>query len=298
MSRRYTVACLAGNGVGPELMAEASRALAAVTRLHGLTVEEVHVPFGSEAFVRMGHPLPASTRQAYRGADAVLVAGDDPALDGVEADLDLRSGLVRVVAPGHADLAVVFPLGVDIGEWTTEQAFELACARRGRIAIVGAHVAGLSERWPGLEIEALSSSRATVRRLAVEPECFDVVLAQRALADALAHVAAFGARGRLLAFGRLSPSGPGVFFPDHPAADDAGQGTADPGSVLLAAALTLGEGLGERAAAWTLERAIAAAAQGGRGPRTRATTRERTDAVLAELTSTVATAEFSWEPAA
>ena len=37
--KRYTVACLAGDGIGPELMAEASRAIAAVSRLYGFAVE-------------------------------------------------------------------------------------------------------------------------------------------------------------------------------------------------------------------------------------------------------------------
>ena len=50
-TRRYVVACLAGNGIGPEVMAEASRALAQVSRLHGFLVEEVHPPFAGEALV-------------------------------------------------------------------------------------------------------------------------------------------------------------------------------------------------------------------------------------------------------
>ena len=63
---RYTVACLAGDGIGPELIAEASRALAAVSRLHGFTVEELHLPFGRDAVRRFGHPLPPATRAACR----------------------------------------------------------------------------------------------------------------------------------------------------------------------------------------------------------------------------------------
>ena len=38
--KQYTVACLSGDGIGPELMAEASRALAEAGRLHGFRVEE------------------------------------------------------------------------------------------------------------------------------------------------------------------------------------------------------------------------------------------------------------------
>lgn len=88
-ARRYTVACLAGDGIGPELMAEASRALQAVSRLHGFDVVDVHIPFGGDAVRRFGHPLPASTRAACREANAVLVAATrEPALEGVKADTE------------------------------------------------------------------------------------------------------------------------------------------------------------------------------------------------------------------
>ena len=53
------VACLAGDGVGPELMAEASRALAAVAHQHGFELQGVHVPYGGEAFLRSGQFLSA-----------------------------------------------------------------------------------------------------------------------------------------------------------------------------------------------------------------------------------------------
>ena len=60
MTRRteFTIAALSGDGVGAELMAEASRALAAVSRLHGFEVDLVHAPFAAEAVTRSGHPLP------------------------------------------------------------------------------------------------------------------------------------------------------------------------------------------------------------------------------------------------
>ena len=38
--KRYTVACLSGDGIGPEVMAEASRALAYVSRMHGFGIAE------------------------------------------------------------------------------------------------------------------------------------------------------------------------------------------------------------------------------------------------------------------
>ena len=57
------MACLAGDGVGPELMAETSRVFAEVARLHAFHLDDVHLPFGGEALTRYGHPLPQSTRE-------------------------------------------------------------------------------------------------------------------------------------------------------------------------------------------------------------------------------------------
>jgi 3-isopropylmalate dehydrogenase len=304
-SRRYTLACLAGSGSGPELMAEASRALAAAGRPHGLRLDEVHAPFGSEAFVRMGHPLPLSTRRTYRDADAILLASPDPAVDGVEADLDLRAAFARVLVPGRVDLCIVSPLddGGD-GEWAVERAFELACTRRGRLTTVGGDesrrelVARLAESCPGLHVEELTGS-AALPLAATETERFDVIVGDRSFADALAHVAAYRAPGRMAAAGRLAAGGPGLFYPDHGADEDgAGQGMTDPAPMLLAAALALGEGLGERAAARTLERALVSARLGGRNGGVAAGSRELTDGVLAALPSWVANSEFPEEAAA
>jgi isocitrate/isopropylmalate dehydrogenase len=66
-----TFACLAGDGVGPELMAAATRALDRVAHLHSLELADVHLPFAGEAMTRSGHPLPPETRNAYREVDAI-----------------------------------------------------------------------------------------------------------------------------------------------------------------------------------------------------------------------------------
>ena len=101
MSRRYTVACLAGDGVGPELTAEASRVLAVVSRLHGFGITELHLPFGGEALVRFGHRLPLGTQSDLGRADAVLVAAPgEPAFQLVKAALDPVCSLTR--ASRHA----------------------------------------------------------------------------------------------------------------------------------------------------------------------------------------------------
>src|SRR5438046_9255930 len=127
----WTVACLAGDGVGPELMAETTRVLAEVARLHHFQLDDVHLPFGGEALTRFGHPLPQSTREAYRRADAIFVSSpDDPAFDGVKADLDLGWRVSRVHNGVRGDLVVVEPVGYGADEPAATPAFQLAAAGR------------------------------------------------------------------------------------------------------------------------------------------------------------------------
>ena len=71
-----TIACLAGDGVGPELMAAATRALDGVAELHSLQLDDVHLPFGGEGVTRSGHPLPRrdARRLSQRRRDPRRVA--------------------------------------------------------------------------------------------------------------------------------------------------------------------------------------------------------------------------------
>lgn len=282
----YTVACVAGTGVGPEMIAEASRAVTAASRFHGFAVEEQHVAFGTAALMRFGHPFPLSSRRSVLAADAILVApGADEPLDGLEAELDLRASVARIRFDGQGELTVLAPLRDDAWAWTLERAFELACASRGRVALVG-----VDERWSAdadlaeadrdcLEVERLDAAEA-VRRLVLAPHEFDVLVCGPELAAPAAELAGCNARGRVSAWGRLAANGPSVFGAAvelEPA--EAGYGVVDPRSLLLAAALLLGEGLGERTAAATLSSAVGRARLAGR----QASTRDVANAVLAEL---------------
>jgi 3-isopropylmalate dehydrogenase len=282
---------LAGDGVGPELMAETSRVLAEVARLHALHLEDVHLPFGGEALTRYGHPLPAATRDAYRLADAILVSSpDDPAFDGVKADLALAWRVSRVHNEVRGDLVVVEPVGYGTDEVAIARAFQLAAARRARLTSVGSTpewtelVVAEANGWDGLEVEHLTLGEV-LTRFRDHPGTVDLVVAGSHLAGAIVDAAAHLA-GSLhnVASGWLSTSGPGVFAAQ--VCDDAevaGFGVADPAGTLLAASLLLGEGLGARSAARTLERAVAAVADGPRPSVT--TTREFTDEVIGNLSA-------------
>ncbi|HEY2935994.1 MAG TPA: isocitrate/isopropylmalate family dehydrogenase [Gaiellaceae bacterium] len=308
MSRQYTVACLAGEGVGSELMAEATRALRAVSSLHGFRVEELHVPFGSESFSRSGHRLPAETRNACRFADAILVGvARDTALQGVAAELDLRARIARL-RTGSSDVLVVSPFGAEPERWAVERAFELAAARRGHVTAVGVDsrwrrlVDQMAEHHHPTSVEHLAFADALVQ-LSPAATTADVVLAEGPLAEPLEGLVASGANGgRVSAGGRLAGEGPGLFFATHGAAHAiAGFGVANPSGMLLATALMLGEGLGERAAARTLVRAGSDALR--IGVRTQdmissgvaSTTREFVDVVLDELLRARRDIEFFME---
>lgn len=115
------IACLAGDGIGPEIMAEARRVLQALD-LPGLTLWEGDV--GGVGYKRHGHPLPPETLEMAKAADAVLFgAVGDPDCDGLErhlrpeqAILGLRQALglfanlrPATMFPGLEDLSALRP---------------------------------------------------------------------------------------------------------------------------------------------------------------------------------------------
>jgi 3-isopropylmalate dehydrogenase len=172
------VVCLPGDGIGPEVMAEAVRALAIVAP--DVAVES-H-PLGANAVASDGQALPPSTLAACLEADAVLMgavglddqlASDDHpegAMFTLRQKLDVYANLRPFQAP-NVDLLVVRELvgglyfgargerpdGVvfDTCEYHPEQVerilrrgFELAGQRRGRLTSVDkANVLATSRMW-------------------------------------------------------------------------------------------------------------------------------------------------------
>ncbi|MEG3179197.1 3-isopropylmalate dehydrogenase [Sphingomonas sp. LT1P40] len=78
------IAILPGDGIGPEVTAEARRVLDALNL--GLTFEEA--PVGGAAYFSDGHPLPPATLDLAKRADAILFgAVGDPRCDNLERHL-------------------------------------------------------------------------------------------------------------------------------------------------------------------------------------------------------------------
>src|SRR5262249_31386822 len=77
------VACLSGDGIGPEVMAEAGRVIDAASAMFGISIRQVHLPFGGDAIDKYGDPFPAHVRAAVKASDAVLLgAVGGPRWDG------------------------------------------------------------------------------------------------------------------------------------------------------------------------------------------------------------------------
>ena len=66
------IAILPGDGIGPEIMAEAVKVLNAIASKFKLSLHMQHADVGGAAYEKHGHPLPPATLQLAQESDAVL----------------------------------------------------------------------------------------------------------------------------------------------------------------------------------------------------------------------------------
>jgi 3-isopropylmalate dehydrogenase len=95
--KRYTIAALPGDGIGPEVTAEAVRVLRAAADLHGFRVEIAEYAVGAAGVAEAGDSLPPRTREAVTQADAVLLgAVGHPSLATAEGRRRPEAGLLAL----------------------------------------------------------------------------------------------------------------------------------------------------------------------------------------------------------
>jgi 3-isopropylmalate dehydrogenase len=131
MAEPHRIAVLAGDGIGPEIMAQALKVLQALQG-DGFDFELKEAPVGASAYLLTGTPLPQPTIELAQACDAVLFgAVGDPRFDhldaalrperailGLRRELGLFANLKQVSVP--AELAALSPLrpervsGVDL----------------------------------------------------------------------------------------------------------------------------------------------------------------------------------------
>jgi len=99
-----TIAIVAGDGVGPEVVDEAMRVLHKVGELENVQFETVTYPFGADHYLKTGELMPASVLEEFKGMDAILVGAiGDPRVEtgkleraiigGIRWDLDMYINL-------------------------------------------------------------------------------------------------------------------------------------------------------------------------------------------------------------
>jgi 3-isopropylmalate dehydrogenase len=224
------VAVLPGDGIGPEVAAEA------ICVLDALGIEHSEHPFGGNAILDQGTPLPDETLAACRESDAVLLAAvglpelegkpvrPEQGLLGIRKELGVYANLRPAVADG-IDLIVVRELvgglyfgekGVrDDGTWydtceysrpeverIARRAFDIARGRDGRLTSVDkVNVMHTSRLWRDVVTELgkteypdVALDHALVDSFAMTivnaPETIDVVVTENTFGDILSDIAA------------------------------------------------------------------------------------------------------------
>ena len=129
----HNVLIMEGDGIGPEIIAEARKVLEAVDAKHGLGLNFIDGMLGGRAYDKYGHPYPEETKVKARAADAILFGSvGGPQWDGkterhlrpeaglldIRSDLDLFANLRPAIAfPQLADASPLKPelvAGLDI----------------------------------------------------------------------------------------------------------------------------------------------------------------------------------------
>ncbi|MFO7857396.1 MAG: 3-isopropylmalate dehydrogenase [Ectothiorhodospiraceae bacterium] len=105
---------LPGDGIGPDIVAEAVKVLDALRAHHGLDVSVEHGLIGGAAVDAQSVPLPDETLDQARASDAVLLgAVGGPAYDGLERSLRPERGLLAIRSHlglfGNLRPAILYP---------------------------------------------------------------------------------------------------------------------------------------------------------------------------------------------
>jgi 3-isopropylmalate dehydrogenase len=96
---RFSIAVLPGDGIGPEVSAEAIRVLTAVTDLFGFALELTEYPIGATAVSEFGDALPPRTREGVLNTGAVLLgAVGHPGLANATGPRSPEAGLLGLRA--------------------------------------------------------------------------------------------------------------------------------------------------------------------------------------------------------
>ncbi|MDF7326147.1 3-isopropylmalate dehydrogenase [Proteus mirabilis] len=138
MSKHYHIAVLPGDGIGPEVMAQAQKVIDAVNKRFSLNITTKEYDIGGIAIDNHGTPLPATTLAGCEQADAILFGSvGGPKWEHLPADQQPERGallplrkhfkLFCNLRPAHLykGLEAYCPLRADIAQ----RGFDILCVR-------------------------------------------------------------------------------------------------------------------------------------------------------------------------
>ena len=341
------IVALAGDGIGPEIMEAGLQVLAAVADKFGFTYQVTEKDFGGAGIDAAGHPLPQSTLEAAKEADAILLAAigspqydnapvrPEQGLLALRKELELYANIrpvkifdaLKHLSPLKAeriagvDFVVVRELtgGIYFGEHILEdksardindysyeeverivrKAFDIARGRRNHVTSIDKqNVLATSKLWrrvadevakdyPDVTLEHQLVDSAAMLMI-TNPAKFDVVVTENLFGDILSDESSVlsGTLG-VMPSASHSAAGPSLYEPIHGSAPDiAGQGIANPISMILSVAMMLRDSFSELEAAEAIEVAVEKTlAQGilSRDLGGQATTTQMTESIINNL---------------
>jgi 3-isopropylmalate dehydrogenase len=90
----HDIAVIAGDGIGPEVVREGLKVLAAAAEIHGFRYRTVDMPYGAEHFLKTGETFPDSALREAHDFDAILLGAiGDPRVETGKLERAIISGL-------------------------------------------------------------------------------------------------------------------------------------------------------------------------------------------------------------
>ncbi|PKI85458.1 3-isopropylmalate dehydrogenase [Malassezia vespertilionis] len=129
MAKTYQVAVLPGDGIGPEVVAQAQRVLELVSEKSNVKLAMQSYDFGGAAIDASGEPLPQETLKACKAADAILLGAvggpkwgvgkvrPEQGLLAIRKELDLYANIRPALFPSDS-LLEHSPLRADVARGT------------------------------------------------------------------------------------------------------------------------------------------------------------------------------------
>ena len=256
--KHFNIAVIAGDGIGPEVIAEGKKVFDGIAKMDGgFSVSFEDFPWGCEYYLKTGEMMPADGLDTLQNFDAVYLGAvgypgvpDHVSLGGLL--LQIRRGFdeyinlrpVRLLKGAPCPLADVSTDDINMivvrenseGEYANVGAHLYASISKGnalRYSMVfwDEIFAEIGREYPDVETHSLLVDAASMF-FVKDPKRFEIVVTSNLFGDILTDLGAAIAGGMGLAAGaNLNPERtyPSMFEPIHGSAPDiAGQGVANP----------------------------------------------------------------------